>query len=196
MTSEARNQAIEEIIDRVSIDKKNIRKPRKTKWKDRDFVRAVVLDYIKLLTIERNLNREEAVITETEALHMLFTTFNFKNKPDLKKARDTFEILDKYMTIEQSNLVFMGFPKVVTTALEELENKLKILKQYGVLQKVISEPRRLMISSSNMSMSLAYYAVLRQKGIEKRRLEEIPLIELLTSKEGIETREEERRGGR
>ncbi len=100
------------------------------------------------------------------------------------------------MTIEQSNLVFMGFPKVVTTALEELENKLKILKQYGVLEKVISEPRRLMISSSNMSMSLAYYAVLRQKGIEKRRLEEIPLIELLTSKEGIETREEERRGGR
>ena len=85
MTSEARNQAIEEIIDRVSIDKKNIRKPRKTKWKDRDFVRAVVLDYIKLLTIERNLNREEAVITETEALHMLFTTFNFKNKPDLKR---------------------------------------------------------------------------------------------------------------
>ena len=51
------------------------------------------------------------------------------------------------MTIEQSNLVFMGFPKVVTTALEELENKLKILKQYGVLEKVISEPRRLMISS-------------------------------------------------
>ena len=67
MTSEARNQAIEEIIDKVSIDKKNTGKSRKTKWKDRDFVREVILDYIKLLTIERNLNREDAVITETEA---------------------------------------------------------------------------------------------------------------------------------
>ena len=199
MTSEARNQVIEEIIDKVSIDKKNTGKSRKTKWKDRDFVREVILDYIKLLTIERNLNREDTVIAETEALHMLFTTFNFRNKPDTKKARDTFEILDKYMTMEQSNQVFMGFSKVVTTALQELDNKLEILERYRILERVISDPRKLMISYSTMSVSLSYYEKLIKRGIEKRKIEDIPIEELLTGGKEVEPISEEmkkERGGR
>ena len=93
----------------------------------------------------------DAIITENEAFHILYTNFNFRNKPNPQKAIDVFKVLDKYMTREQANQIFKNFPKVTTMSLEELERKLDISSQYGYLNNVISNPKKLIGSSSWLS---------------------------------------------
>lgn len=168
LTPEEKSKIIEKIIDKVSINTNSSKKTRKTKWKDREFVSKVILDYVRILIVDRNLDitMPDAIITENEAFHILYTNFNFRNKPNPQKAIDVFKVLDKYMTREQANQIFKNFPKVTTMSLEELERKLDISSQYGYLNNVISDPKKLIGSSSWLSAKLAYRTNTVQKEIQ------------------------------
>lgn len=185
LTPEKRNEMIEAIIDKASIDKNNTGKNRKTKWKDREFVRNIVLEYLRVLTVSRNVNIDDIAesISEGEALDILYTNFNFRNKINPQKAQSTFEVLDKFMTKGEANQVFKAFPKITTGALDELRKKLELLTQYGYLQNVISDPQKLRGSLSWISERLAYYNAIIQSGKEQRKITEIPASELLSARE-------------
>ncbi len=193
LTPEQREEMIKAIITKVSTDPKmkDDTKTRNTKWKNKEFVRQVILDYVKLLTVKRNamIVETEGLITEKEAFAIIYRNFNFRNKPNPKKAEETLKILDEYMPAEGTNKVFKGFPKIVTTASTEVKNRLEILRKYGYIPRIIENPKKLMASSSWIDSRLAYYENLIRIGSETRKLFEIPASEILSDKVKMEKTE-------
>ncbi len=188
LTPEKRNEIIEKIIDKVSINQNNFNTYRQTKWKDREFVRSIILDYLKLLTVDRNVDIEEmqGIITEEEALDIIYKNYNFRNKPNPEKTSKIFEKLDEYMSLTDANILFKGFPKISTMSIEELEDKLKILIKYGYLKKMIENPKKMMVSTDSIELQFKYYNNMIKNGIEKRKLQEIPAFEIFSDRNRVE----------
>lgn len=194
LTPEEREEMIQRIITRVSVDHNNIKgKPRKTKWKDEKFVRGVILEYIKFLTTGRNadVNSEEGIIKENEAFSIIYSNFNFRNKPNPQKARDTFEVLEEFLSPMEANQIFKGFPKIVTTSLDELRKKLVLLQEYEYLQNICLDPKKLTGSYNWLLERLIQYTNMFEEGKETRLIGEIPASELLSDKDKFAKKETE-----
>lgn len=174
---------IEKIVAKVSTDG-NVG-VRKTKWKDKDFVKGILTEYIEYMTIERNsfIEDEESMFKVSDALDHLEKNFNFKNKPSVKKLKDNFKILDNNTSRDNANQIVKGFGKILCDSETTLTKKMKILNHFDFVPSVIKDPKRLISSPERIYSHLSYFNDMVSEGKEERALNDIPISTIFGDKD-------------
>lgn len=187
LTEVEREKYIRTIVEKLSVNskKKENEKSRNTKWKDKEFVKKVILEYVKYLTVNRNKDNTsaKAIITEKQAFEHLEKTFNFRSKPNLEKTKRILELLDKNIDSDSANIILMKFGKIVDESEEKLQNKLDILKEFDYLEAAIDIPRKLAISPDYLYARLNYFTQMLKKQNPSAELKELKVSEVLSDKD-------------
>lgn len=159
LSEEKREKIIDAIIDKYTAPLSEV--SRKTKWKDRDFVRDVIKRHIKYLTVDRNRNIEDEsyIITEIDAIKYL-NLFNNRKRPNLDRLMEVCEILDKEESIgkENTNTIIKEFGNISETDRDKLLLKIRIIKRFGYMPKMIENPRKFSLSPEYLYARLSYYS--------------------------------------
>ena len=187
LTEAERELYIERITEKLSVNpkKEENEKTRNTKWKDKEFVRKVILEYVKYLTVNRNADStsKKAIITDRQAFNHIEKTFNFRSKPNLEKTKRILSILDKNIDSDSANIILMKFGKIVNESEEKLEDKLDILKEFDYLEPVIGMPRKFAISPEYLYARLNYFTQMIRKEKPDAKLKSLAVSEVLSDKD-------------
>lgn len=187
LTEDQRENYIEKIIKKISINPKKeaSAKSRNTKWKDKEFVRKVILEYVKFLTVHRNKDNtsNEAIITEKRAFEHIEKTFDFRSKPNLEKTKRILTVLDNKLEPDSANIILMQFGKIVDESESKLEEKLEILKEFDYIEKIINSPKKLAISPEYLYARLNYFSQIVKLQIKDASLKDLDINDVLSDKD-------------
>ena len=186
LTEEERKIRTQKLMDKLMNSGLDNTK-RNTKWKNKEFVRTVIQEYLHFLLVERNkkLSNLEGrgVITEKEAFEHLEKTYNFRNKPNVDKTRDIMGKLDEDFSVADANYILKSHGKICNDSMENLEAKLKAISDYNYQEAIANTPQKLRASATWIKARLAYYTEMIRIGKETRNLSQIPASELLSDKD-------------
>lgn len=159
LSEEERDRMIDAIIDKYTAPLSET--PRKTKWKDRDFVRDVIKRHIKYLTVDRNkgIKDKSSIITEIDAIKYL-NLFNNRKRPNLDRLMEVCQLLDEEQSIgnENTNTIIKEFGNISETDKEKLLLKIAIINKFNYMPMMIENPRKFSLSPEYLYARLSYYS--------------------------------------
>ena len=187
LTEEQREENIKKIANKLSNNpKKKIgEKTRITKWKDEEFVRKAILEYVKYLTVNRNDDNTsfDAVITEEQAFKHIEETFRFRNKPNLEKTKNIMKIMDEFLGKDSSNIILKKFGRVVYESEDKMIERLEALKEFDYLDKIKEVPRKLVISPEYFYARLNYFSKMLEKQDDNKKLKDLSPNKIFSDKD-------------
>ena len=187
LTEEEREENIKKIANKLSNNpKKKIgEKTRITRWKDEEFVRKAILEYVKYLTVNRNDDNTsfDAVITEEQAFKHIEETFRFRNKPNLKKTKNIMKIIDEFLGKDSSNIILKKFGRVVYESENKMIERLEALKEFDYLSRIIEVPRKLVISPEYFYARLNYFSKMLEKQDDNKKLKDLSPNKIFSDKD-------------
>ena len=187
LTEEEREENIKRIVDKLSNNRK--KEPgtitRTTKWKDEAFVRKIILEYVKYLTVNRNEDETifDAIITEGQAFKHLEETFRFRNKPNLEKTKSIMDVMDNFLGKDNSNIVLKKCGRVVFESKDKMIERMEMLKEFDYLEKIVEVPRKLVISPDYFYARLNYFSQMLKQQNEGKVLKSLSPNKVFSDKD-------------
>lgn len=187
LTEEEREDNIKIIVDKLRNNpKKNIgEKTRITRWKDEEFARKSILEYVKYLTVNRNNDNTsfDAVITEGQAFKHIEETFRFRNKPNLEKTKIIMNVIDNFLGKDNSNIVLKKFGRIVYEREDKMLERMEALQEFDYLNKIVEVPRKLVISPEYFYARLNYFSQMLKKQDENKALKDLSPNKIFSDKD-------------
>lgn len=158
LSDEERIRFKEYLIDKYTSSKSQ--NPRKTKWKDEEFVENVIKQHIKYLTVTRNdgITQKESLITEKDAFRYM-DLYDTRKRPNFQTLQEILNLLDNVETIgrESANKILKNFGKIVENGKEKLLLQIKIINKFNYMDRMIENPSKFILSPEYLYARLAYY---------------------------------------